>query len=261
MSSDPMLQCRDLTCGYGGKPVVKNLSLTVRAGEVVALLGPNGSGKSTLLKAISKTLPILSGDVLVQGASIRTMDFNTVARRMAFVPQEEPATFPFKVRDVVTLGRLAHSSGLFDTAEDYEAATGAMIESDCIDLEDRPITELSGGEKQRVLIARALAQHAPLLLLDEPTAHLDVRHQLSIARTVRAAATGGTTVLAAIHDLNLASIFADRAILIANGEMVQEGGIVDVLSSVKLDEVYGVTFERIPSGSGCVLVPESLQTR
>jgi iron complex transport system ATP-binding protein len=248
------IECIDASCGYSNKPVLQALNLVVRPGECVALLGPNGSGKSTLLKALSKTLPLTEGTIKVMGQEIDSLSYLDLARQVAFVPQEEVQHFPFKVRDVVTLGRLPQSPGLRDTPEDRLAATEAMETADCLELADRTITELSGGEKQRVLIARALAQDAPILLLDEPTAHLDISHQLAIAGIIGGLAAAGKTALVAAHDLNLASSFATRAILLTTGRVVLDAPIADVLDSKMLDDVYGTRFERVSLPSGRTVI-------
>lgn len=251
----PLLECRAVSCGYAGREVLGNVNLQVESGESVALLGPNGTGKSTLLKTIAKTLAPMSGAIHLSGDPLERLSFGGAARRVAFVPQEEPAHFPFPVREVVALGRIARSTGIFDTEEDQQAATDAMTEADCLHLAARPITELSGGEKQRVLIARALAQQAPLLLLDEPTSHLDVAHQLSVSALVRRRIEQGDGVLTAVHDLNLASSLATRAVLLSGGEVVLDGPVEEVLRSPSLDEVYRVSFQRVEADGRLLVVP------
>ena len=244
------LTCSGLRCGYHGRAVLDSVDLELRAGEAVALIGPNGSGKSTLMKTLSGALPPISGTVLVQGDSVFGLDATEIARRIAVVPQEETHSFPFTVEEVVRMGRLARSPGFFDTQEDVVAAESAMAAADCVDLRGRPITELSGGERQRALVARALAQQAPILLLDEPTSHLDVSHQLQMAELVRRLATSAHTIVAALHDLQLAALMADRGILLNNGKVVLEGPIEAVLMDRALDDTYGVEFERARDAQG-----------
>lgn len=245
-----MLVCKALTCGYPSRTVLSSIDLRVAPGSVTALLGPNGSGKSTLLKTIAKTIPPISGDVLLGGKSVLKMGYRELARQMAFVPQEEHVPFRFLVRDIVMMGRMPHSDGLLDTAEDEEAAREAMTLAGCLDLADRAITELSGGEKQRVLVARALAQKAQVLLLDEPTSHMDIGHQVAIVRLMRRLVSSGFTVLAAVHDLNLAVLLADSAALIAGGKVALSGPCQEVLNSLVLDEVYQVRFKRMQDEDG-----------
>jgi iron complex transport system ATP-binding protein len=255
MSEAPGIECRDLVCGYPERRVLENLDLKLLPGTVTALLGPNGSGKSTLLRTIAGLIPALSGEVLVAGRSVARMTVAERARQIAMVPQEEAVPYRFLVRDVVTMGRIPHSTGFFDTEEDRAVAADAMRQADCLELSSRPITELSGGEKQRVLLARAIAQSADVLLLDEPTSHLDVAHQLTALELVRKLAGAGRTVVAAIHDLNLASAIADRGVLLSEARVVREGPIREILESKDLDQVFAASFERVTISDGrlCVL--------
>ncbi len=246
----PPLQSRSLSCGHGARAVLEGVDLLLAPGEVVVLLGQNGSGKSTLLSTLAGTLRPLAGEVSLGGDALSRLSRIEIARRVAFVPQEEAAAFGFLVREVVTLGRLPRSTGIFDTAEDRRAAEDAMRQADCEDLADRPVTQISGGEGQRALLARALAQDAPVLLLDEPTSHLDVGHRIAAVRVVRALAEAGRAVLAAVHDLDLASALADRAILLANGRVSAQGPVREVLESPALDEAFGARFTRWESPDG-----------
>lgn len=243
------LAARGLSCGYHGRPVLAGLDFALDAGSVTALLGPNGSGKSTLLKTLVRTLLPLTGTVTIEGEPLSGLSDAALARLVAFVPQEEDHRFPFTAREVVVMGRLARSRSLFDTPEDRFAADEALRKTDCLDLADRPVTELSGGERQRVLIARALAQGTRILLLDEPTSHLDVSHVVDLVRLIRAVAAEGYTVLAAVHDLNVASAIADRVLLLARGRLVLDGTPDRVLGDPVLDEVYRVSFARESVGS------------
>ena len=253
-----LLECRALSCGYGKDVVLDDINLIVKPGETIVLLGPNGSGKSTLLKSISRAVNSTSGNVLLSGQDIHGLSPREVARLVAFVPQEESFRFEFLVRDVVTMGRLPISNSLWDTPEDVSAATEAMREADCLHLENRSVMELSGGEKQRVLIARALAQGATLMLFDEPTSHLDIEHQLVVANLVRSIASEGRATVVAIHDLNLAPLVGDRAILLQNGRVGMDAPMQDVLESQMLDEVYKVKFRRTVLDHGRLAVfPES----
>lgn len=250
----PVAEVRGLVCGYGDRAVLNGIELSIAQGERVALLGPNGSGKSTLIRAISGILKPQRGEVLLQGEPISRFSAREIAQRVAVAPQEETARFEFTVRDVVTMGRLARSNGLFDTPEDREAASAAMDRADCRYLEDRRVTDLSGGERQRVLIARALAQATPLVLLDEPTSHLDPAHQLGVAESVQTLSRDGIATVAAIHDLNLASRIATRAILLENGKVGMDDAVEAALNSPILDRVYGVRFERIRTPEGRLIV-------
>jgi len=244
------LECRNLACGYPGREVLSEVSFTVQSGESIALLGVNGSGKSTFLLTLAKSLKPLRGEVLLQGASVSQLTYREAAKRVAFVPQEEPAAFPFPAHEVVAMGRLCHADGLFDSERDREVGHAAMERADCLHLRDRLVTTLSGGERQRVLIARALAQEAKLLLLDEPTSHLDVAHQLAVAAMARAHTAEGGAVIAAVHDLNLAATIADRGLVLHDGRIVLDGPIEKILKSPHLDKVYGVNFQRVDGPDG-----------
>jgi iron complex transport system ATP-binding protein len=219
-------------------------------GEIVALLGPNGSGKSTLIRTISGELPPLAGRVQLSGKSISSLSHVEIARCVAMAPQEETHQFGFTVLEVATMGRHACSNTFFDSEEDKRLAREALQLTDCLDLADRRITEISGGEKQRVLIARALVQQAPLLLLDEPTSHLDVAHQIAFARIIREVAGQGKGILAAVHDLNLASLLASRGILLSGGIIRADLPMQDLAMSKELDAAYGVEFQRVNAGDG-----------
>jgi iron complex transport system ATP-binding protein len=202
----------------------------------------------------------ISGYVSVySSADTRSFDLHQLspsktARLLAVVPQEEPTPFPFTAREIVTLGRLAFGSRIFDSKEDLDAADEAMRLAGCEELAQRPITELSGGEKQRVLIARALAQNAPVILMDEPTSHLDPSHQSFVADMIANLAKAGRCVLTVVHDLNLASVFASRAILLHRGLMLMDRPVEEVLQSPLLEEAYGSQFERVRTPSGRLVV-------
>jgi iron complex transport system ATP-binding protein len=245
-----LLDIQDLNCGYHGAPILSHVSFRVAEGEIVALLGPNGSGKSTLLKSVSKSLALIGGEARVGGDSITELSYQDLARRLAYVPQHEDHVFAFTVREIVLMGRLPHSDALFETEGDLQIADDAMKAADCLHLADRAVTELSGGEAQRVLIARALAQETRLLLLDEPTAHLDVSHQLAIGELLVALAKAGYAILVAVHDLNWAAAFAGRGILLHEGLVAADQPIEDLLQNPMLELAYGVPFQRLRDEAG-----------
>jgi iron complex transport system ATP-binding protein len=253
------IEAREVVAGYGKNSILHGISLDVAPGEFVGLIGPNGAGKSTLLRVLSRTLPLQRGTVLLDGVSIDRLSALEIARRLAFVPQAEPTLFEFTVREVVLMGRHPHVRGLKgETEEDFAAATRAMAATDTLHLADRPVTALSGGEHRRVLIARALAQNAPALLLDEPTAHLDMTHQADVLVLARRLADrDGALVFAALHDLNLAAEFCDRLLLLANGRLAAEGTPEAVLTPEILAQVYGtpVRVGRSPASGRPLVLP------
>ena len=249
-SVEPLLSCRDLSCGYPSRKVLEDIDLELHPGSSTVLLGPNGSGKSTLLKTLTKTLAPLSGRVEIQGESIEDLSFTQLAQRIAYVPQEELPPFRFTVRQVVLMGRLPLSAGFFDSPADLESTEKAMEEADCLSLSDRPVTEISGGERQRVLIARALAQDSSLLLLDEPTSHLDIGHQVAIIRLAQKLRSQGKGLLTAMHDLNLAADLGEIAVLLNEGKVAIQAPVEEVLASSLLDQTYGVPFLRFRDETG-----------
>ena len=254
MAAQVRVECRNLECGFPGRTVLNGINLTIREGESVALLGVNGSGKSTLLRTLAKLLKPIHGSVEICGEDIANLSFAQLAKKVSSVPQEEAPTFPFLVREIVTMGRVAYGTGIFDTIEDRDLARRAMRIAECEELADRPVTQLSGGERQRVWIARAIAQDAPVLLMDEPTSHLDVSHQLATASLARRMAKEGKCVVSAVHDLNLVAAIADRALLLANGTLALDAPVNEVLASSGLDNSYGVKFERVSTRTGRLLL-------
>ena len=224
------VSCEDVSCGYPDRQVLEGIDLQVATGAVVALLGPNGSGKSTLLKSITGEIPLLGGALSVNGRAIHQYTARERAKQIAFVPSEERTEFPFLVREIVSLGRLPHSEGLFDSEEDKRITEEAMAQAECQHVADRAIMNVSAGERQRALIARALAQRAPILLLDEPTSHLDPGHQVSVVLLIRELAKNGLAVLVALHDLNLAVHLADEGVLLNDRRIACKGSIEHVLA-------------------------------
>ncbi|BAS28626.1 ABC transporter [Limnochorda pilosa] len=236
-----MLSIDDLTGGYGTAPVLRHLSLGLQRGELAALIGPNGSGKSTLLRAITGRVRSSAGTIRLFGRPLAVWPVAELARRVAVVAQEEPVPFTFRVDEVVAMGRSPHLKRFQREREgDREAVRRAMERAGVRVLADRPFSELSGGERQRVILARALAQEPALLLLDEPTSHLDIGHQVEVLDLLAGLChAGGMTVLAVLHDLNLASLYAPRLILLDRGQVVADGPPSQVLAAPVLERVYG----------------------
>ncbi len=258
-----------LTFGFGRKkaalqsPVLKDVSITISSGEVLGVLGPNGSGKSTLLKVLMRILTPQQGTVELFGQSYESLSQAEISRRVAFVPQETQQAFPFTINEMVLMGRYPHHNrtwGLgWEGSKDRAAAHQAMEDLDVSHLGSRLITDVSGGERQRAVIARALAQEPEVLLLDEPTAFLDLHHQLDIARIIRRLnQERGLTVILVSHDLNLASQYCDRLLLLQDGRIVTIGTPQEVISKEFLEPVYGceVLIDRHPqSGMPRVSLP------
>lgn len=236
-----LLSVEGLCCGYGQRPVLHELSLAVSPGELVAVVGPNGCGKSTLVRAIGGGLRPTAGRVLLNGRSVASMRPREVARQMAVVAQDTGVGFDFTVEEIVTLGRLPYVSRLRgETAADRAAVEQAMVATRTLELAHRSITGLSGGERQRVMVARALAQQPKLLLLDEPTAHLDIAHQVELMDLVRRLnREEGLTVVAVLHDLNLAAQYAHRLVMMKEGQVCAQGAPAEVLTEANVERVYG----------------------
>lgn len=227
--------------GYGSTPVLRDVDLTVRQGEVVALIGPNGAGKSTVLRVASGVLHPSRGRVWLEGDELRTLTSRAVARRVAVVPQTSVNPAGMSVRELVGLGRTPHLALLLGPrAHDRAAVHEALSVTATLEFADRFVDELSGGEHQRVLLARALAQEPRLLLLDEPTANLDLFHQVAMLEVVRRlAGETGLSVLAAVHDLQLAALYCDRVVLLAEGAVVSDGTPETVLTEPLLLHTFG----------------------
>lgn len=243
-----LLAVEGVTAGYDGHIVVQDLSIFVGAGEVVGLIGPNGSGKTTLVRVISRALRPMAGSVRVAGTDPYAIPGRNAARLVAVVPQELVPTFSFTALEVVLMGRSPYLSPWGGGgAEDYRKAREAMQAAGVHHLADRPLEELSGGEKQGVVLAQALAQDAPVLLLDEPTTHLDLRHVVGILETVMGLARDrGKAVLAVFHDLNLASGFCDRLVALDEGRVVAAGPPEGVVTRELLRKLYSVEAEVTP---------------
>jgi len=244
-----VLAADGLGVSLGGRSVLADVSFRVAEGERIALVGPNGAGKTTLLRAIAGLIPY-AGRLALRGREVTSWKAKDRAREVALVRQQADLAVDFTARELVALGRAPHLGwaerlGGEDRAR-VDAALGAV---DLGALADRPVTQLSGGEQQRVALAQALAQDAPLLLLDEPTAHLDVRHQLDLLDRLRALAEAGKTVVAALHDLDRAAAFADRLWVLAGGTLAADGPPTDVLTPALLRRAFGVEAEVEWAGS------------
>ena len=240
-SGTPLVEAEAVPFSYGERPALHGVSFTARAGELVALVGPNGAGKSTLLRLAAGLLAPSAGRVRVGGLEAHSAPRRALARICALVPQEPRAPWPFTVREAVMMGRAPHQGLLAVPGPfDHGAVEGALRACDLVDLADRRLDELSGGERRRVFFARALAQEPRVLLLDEPTAFLDLAHQVAAMEMARLAARGGLCVVAVLHDLNLAAAAADRIVVMSRGRAVAEGPAADVLTAERVEAVWGI---------------------
>ena len=236
-----MLSICNISAGYGSNLVLHDVTAEVKPGEFLGLIGPNGCGKTTLLRVISGVFPPKAGQVLLNGADVQTIRRPELARIMACLSQDLALDFSFTVREVTLMGRAPHMSRIgWGTPRDLEVVEWAMALADVSHLADRPITETSGGERQRAFIAMCLAQEPRVLLLDEPTSHLDIGHQLSVLNLVRRLnVESGLTVLAVFHDLNLASEYCDRLVLLDEGRVRAMGTPHEVLTEEMIVLTYG----------------------
>jgi len=239
-----MLEAREISVSYGEREAVRGVSLSAVPGEVVCIIGPNGAGKSTLMRALNGALAPLSGEIYLDGKPLRLLARRAVSRRIAVVAQEAELRFPVTVLEFVLGGRYAWSStGAWgwETERDLKVARSAISETGLEDYTARLMNELSGGERQRAVLARALATEAAILLLDEPTANLDLAHQATVLRLVRSRCdTQGTAAVVVTHDLNLAAEFADRALLLKGGQMLASGPPQEVLTPRILRELFEI---------------------
>lgn len=240
--SGPMLEARSLGFGYGTKAVGRGVDLEARPREVLCLLGPNGSGKTTLFKTMLGLLPPQAGEVRLDGTALARMTRPQIARRVAYVPQAHAAHFPFTVIDMVVMGRTAHL-GIFasPTREDRQRALAALGTLGIAELAQAEYTRISGGQRQLALIARALAQEAPAIIMDEPTASLDFGNQVVVLSEVKRLAAQGLTIVLSTHDPDHAFSVGDRVALLDGGRLIAQGAPRDVLTPARLRAVYGVS--------------------
>lgn len=241
-----MISVAEVTAGYGKKTVLRGVSLTVASGERICLVGPNGSGKSTLLAALTGLIPY-TGTIEVDGVSLGHHSERDRARLMATLPQREHFSFPFRVREIVAMARYAISGGGAETPADFDAVAAAMEVTQTTEFADRAVTALSGGEIQRVLLARALAQETPILLLDEPNTGLDPRYQAELIAILNRAEFRAKTLICAIHDLNLAAALAPRMVVMKDGELIADGESGGILGGDTIERAYDTRFRRIES--------------
>ncbi|KXB06561.1 hypothetical protein AKJ52_02060 [candidate division MSBL1 archaeon SCGC-AAA382C18] len=251
------IKTKNLSCGYGDKDVLKNINLSVKNNEFVGVIGPNASGKSTFLRTIDRVIEPKGGSVFLNQQDIENLDKEDIAKEMSLVPQEFSTNYSFSVLKIVTMGRTPHLGPLeMEDGEDMTIVKEAMEMTDTWELADRSFTELSGGEKQRVIIAKALAQEPSVLLLDEPINHLDINNQLEVLALIKSLSEKGEkTVISTFHDLNIAARYCDSLILLHDKNIHAQGSPEEVLSEENIKEVYGtdVAVRRRPE-TDCISV-------
>jgi iron complex transport system ATP-binding protein len=254
--SRALLTTQDLDVRLAGRLVLKDVSLALSPGHLVALVGPNGAGKTTLLRAVAGLVPS-DGAIHVGGATLSSLSLRERAKRFAYLPQGHIVHWPLPARDIVALGRYPH--GATDparlTPRDREAVLRAMQLTDVVEFSDRRVTELSGGERSRVALARVLAVEAPVILADEPTSSLDPRHQIDVMKTLRQAADQGTLVIVVTHDLGLAARFADTLLVLSEGRLVSQGAAAEALSERVMADVFRISAYRAEYQREAVIVP------
>jgi len=237
-----MLEVKNLSAGYGGVDVIRNINLKAERGESLCILGPNGSGKSTLLKSIARIIDY-RGCVLMNGEDISAVSRKELAKKVALLSQSTQVFFPYTVYETVSLGRYAYSQSILKnlSAEDRVVIEDVLKKLDIWDSKDCMIDELSGGELQRVFLARTLAQSPDLILLDEPSNHLDLKHQIELLKFLKTwVKENNKTLISVFHDLNLARLFGDTAVVLNNGVLAASGQIEDILNGGILNDVYGI---------------------
>lgn len=256
-TSEPLIELTSVGLALDGRAILKNVSLQVFPGEVLALVGPNGAGKSSLLSVMSGDVQATTGRALLQGRDVSKYRVDEAARQRSVLMQSNEVSFPFTVAEIVEMGR-APWARTMSLADDNKAIAEALEKADVEHLVERRFNQLSGGERARVSLARVLAQRTPVVLLDEPTAALDLKHQESVMKTVREIAGQGRAVVVVVHDLSVAAGYADRVAMVVEGKIAAVGSPREVITAKRVSEVYGVAvdIETVGSPARPVILPQ-----
>ncbi len=241
-----MLEIKNLYCGYDEVDIIKNINIKVKKGENLCIIGPNGCGKSTLLKSIANIIEY-KGNIKIDNKEVSSYNRKELATKVALMSQISQIYFPYTIYESVALGRYAYSKSVFNSisGEDKEIILDSLEKVGLYDIKDKMISELSGGQLQRVFLARTFAQNPDIILLDEPTNHLDLKHQIELLQhLVSWARDNEKIVIGVLHDLNLVQYFSDKVIMLSDGEVVSYGSAKEVLESEKLKNVYGIDIKK-----------------
>lgn len=250
------INIEDLEFSYNGRPTLKNMNLKVNRGEFLSIIGPNGSGKTTFLKCMNRILHPKSGSILIDKDELHKLHREEIAKRIGYIPQAERGTFPTTVFDTVLMGRKPHIKWI-PGSNDLKIVSDVIEMLGLKDFSMKNINELSGGQRQKVIIARALAQQPKVLLLDEPTSSLDLKHQLEVLDITREQANNDVTVIMSVHDLNLAARYSDKILMMKDGEIFQGGG-TEILTPENIEPVYGVSVDVIQNSGQIWILPKKV---
>lgn len=251
-----MLEIKNLNFYYGDNHILKNISFSAESSSLWGLMGPNGSGKTTFFKCILGLLKHTGSQIKINNIDLKKINTPKLAKLISYVPQEHKPPFPFTVREIVLMGRSPHMGGIFGLKkEDYNEAEKAIDMVDIADIADKPVTALSGGQRQLTLIARSIAQNSPVMILDEPTSALDFNNQINIWKILKKLAELGKLIIACSHDPNHLLWFAENTLVIKNGEILASGKTEDIITNRLLKEIYGSEYNILNNGSNKIIQP------